>query len=162
MAYKIAYGDVVPNVTTWEWNSVYSLRNVIFPAYLSIPLHLLRLLGLDSNFMVVNSTIFMNSLLQVLGDYFLFQLSDHLIGKEGACISLTYVLFNQRINEVGQKTLSNGAEAVFSIGGLNYFAKLKPKLDYNMAMMTFCITIAFLVRSSNLVGWVPLALYKMF
>lgn len=29
-------------------------------------------------------------------------------------------------------------------------------------MMTLCITIAFLVRSSSLVGWIPLALYKIF
>jgi len=101
MAYNIAYGDVVPVVTTWEWNSVYSLRNIIFPAYLSIPLHFLRMLGLDSNFMVVNSTILMNSLLQVLGDYFLFGLCQHLMDTDGALISLTYMLFNHRINEVG-------------------------------------------------------------
>ena len=31
-----------------------------------------------------------------------------------------------------------------------------------MILMTFAITIAFLVRSSSLVGWIPLAIYKMF
>ena len=31
-----------------------------------------------------------------------------------------------------------------------------------MAFMTFAVTIAFLVRSSSLVGWVPLAVFKMF
>ena len=84
MAYKLAYGDQVPLVTTWEWNEVYALRSVIYPAYLSIPLHFLKVLNLDSNFLVCNSILFMNSLLQVLGDYFLYLLSKHLIGKEGA------------------------------------------------------------------------------
>jgi len=31
-----------------------------------------------------------------------------------------------------------------------------------MAMMTMSITMVFLVRSSSLVGWVPLALWKIF
>lgn len=71
-------------------------------------------------------------------------------------------MFNRRINEIWQKTLTNGAEAVFSVCGLYFYTKLKPTFDKNMALMTFSITLAFLVRSSSLVGWVPLALYKVF
>ena len=72
MAYSFAYSDVAPVIKTWEWLDIYALRSVIWPAYLSLPLHILRFLGLDSNFLVSHSALFMNSLLQVLGDYFLY------------------------------------------------------------------------------------------
>jgi len=100
MAYKVAYGDQVPLVTTWEWFDGYALRSILYPAYLSIPLHILRFLAIDTNFLVVNSILVMNCLLQVTGDYFLYLLAKHLIGRDGALMSLTYSLFNQRINDI--------------------------------------------------------------
>ena len=75
MAYHLAYMDVAPVTATWEWNKYYSLRSVIYPAYLSLPLHLLRLLGIDTNFLVNNSMVFMNTLLVVVGDYYLYYMS---------------------------------------------------------------------------------------
>jgi len=72
---------------------------------------------------------------------------------------LTYSLVNHRMNEIFQKTLTNGAEATFNVVGLYYFTKLGSKFDRNMILMTVAITVCFLVRSSSLVGWVPLALY---
>jgi hypothetical protein len=162
MAYQLAYSDQVHVVTTWEWNNLFALRSVIWPAYLSIPLHVLRFLKIDSNFLVCNSIIFMNSLIQALGDYFLYYLAHHFIGVDGAKMSLVYSLFNRRINEIFQKTLTNGAEAVFSTCGLYYYFKLKPQFDHNMRMMTLFVTLAFLVRSSSLTGWLPLALHTAF
>ena len=44
IAYKMAYMDQVNVLTTWEWTQLYSLRNTIYPAYLSIPLHIFRFL----------------------------------------------------------------------------------------------------------------------
>jgi hypothetical protein len=60
------------------------------------------------------------------------------------------------------KTLTNGVEAVFCTMGFYYFSTLKPKFDYGMVMMTFSITAAFIVRSSSLIGFIPLALFRMF
>lgn len=45
--------------------------------------------------------------------------------------------------------------------GLYYFNRLKPRLDKDMGLMTLAITIGFIVRSSSLIGWVPLALAKI-
>ena len=129
---------------------------------MSLPLHVLRFLAIDSNFLVVNSMLFMNCLLQVLGDVFLYKLAKIFLGKEGATMTLSYSLFNRRINEIFQKTLTNGTEAIFSIVGLYFFNRITPRFNKEMALMTFSITIAFLVRSSSLAGWVPLALIKVF
>jgi hypothetical protein len=67
--------------------------------------------------------------------------------------------------------MTNGAEAVFCMMAFFYYFKLKYvsynedkqksaikyiKFDRNMALMTFAITISFLVRSSSLIGWLPL------
>jgi len=70
IAYSFAYSDVVPVIKTWEWLDLYSLRSIIWPAFLSIPLHILRALDLDSNFMVANSPLFMNCLIQTLCDLY--------------------------------------------------------------------------------------------
>jgi hypothetical protein len=76
--------------------------------------------------------------------------------------------------------MTNGTEAVFCIIALYYYTKLnyeddnknksfKPDkknlyliFDKNMALMTFAITIAFIVRSSSIIGWIPLALLYIF
>ena len=100
-------------------------------------------------------------MLLTIGDVFFFKMSDFLIGNQGARVSLIYFLFNRRINELYNKTLTNGAEGILGIIGMHYFCKLTSKLDKNMALMTAAITLAFLVRSSSLVGWVPIALYQI-
>lgn len=100
IAYKMAYGDQVDAIVTWEWLPIYSLRNTIYPFYLSLPLHILRFLSIDSNFLVVNSMTAMNSILQVIGDYFSFCLAERLMGKKGAVIFCGYSVFNRRINEI--------------------------------------------------------------
>ena len=44
IAYNMVYGGVdVP----WEWRPKYRIRNTLHPMYLSIPLRVLKLFGLD-------------------------------------------------------------------------------------------------------------------
>lgn len=145
-------------MVTWEWLDYYALRSYLYPVYLSIPLHFLRFLKIDSNFLVVNSILFMNSLLQVLGDYFLYWLSHDLIGHEGAIITLGFSVVNRRINEIYSKTFTNGVEAIFCVIAMYYYNRLTSKFDRSMIFMTMSITIAFIVRSSSIIGWIPLAL----
>ena len=73
-AYKIAYGDVVDTVMTWEWQQGYALRSYLYPLVLSLPLHALRWLGIDSAILVVNSMFAMNCLILTIGDLYLYKL----------------------------------------------------------------------------------------
>ncbi len=112
----------------------------------------------------------MNSLIIVLGDYYSFRFTETFINKKCALIFIIYSLFNKNINEIFGRTMTNGAEAVFCMIAFYYYFNLKyadfniSKNQYflffekNMALMTFSITMAFLVRSSSIIGWVPLAL----
>lgn len=147
---------------SWEWQEKYTLRSSIYPTYLSIPLYILKFLKLDTNMLVVNSMFFMHIMIIVMGDYYLYCLSKLYLGKRGAAITLLYTLINFKINQIFTKTLTNGVESVFCTMAFYYFAILKPKLDWNMIMMTFTITLAFIVRSSSLIGFIPLALYRIF
>lgn len=63
IAYKMVFGNKVDIMTTWEWIDIYSLRNIIYPAYLSIPFHLFKFLNIDYNLLIRLSPLFMNSIL---------------------------------------------------------------------------------------------------
>ena len=141
---------------------MYTLRSVLYPLYLSIPVQILRTLGLDYNCLVMNSMFFMNALIIALGDYYLYLLSKKFAGRQAAMISLVYMLFNYRMNYIFLKTLTNGVEAVFCMMGFYYYTSIKAKFDKNMALMTFAITLSFLVRSSSLIGWIPLVMIQIF
>lgn len=83
--------------------------------------------------------------------------------------------------------MTNGAEATFVMVAFYHYTKMQyveervsqvkkkkgeakssPTIykylvfEKNMALMTFAITVAFLVRSSSLVGWIPLAMVAIF
>ena len=63
--------------------------------------------------------------------------------------------------------MTNGVEAVLCMVAFYFYSKLTYKkktltYDRNLALMTFSITLAFLIRSSSLVGWIPLALVAIF
>lgn len=122
----------MPIVKSWDWIPEFSIRNTFYPFYLSLPLHLLRWTGLDSNFLVVNSVYFMNTLIQVACDYFTHKLAKRLIGPRGAKVALVFSLFNYETNLILQKTLTNNPETAFTVAGLYFFSKLKPSIDENM------------------------------
>ena len=97
----------------------------------------------------------------MLGDYYLYFLATDLGGKKCGLISLGTSLLNRRMNEIFGKTLTNTPESIFCLVGLYYYNKLKPKFDRNLQLMVMFITLAFIIRSSSLIGWIPLALIKI-
>ena len=64
--------------------------------------------------------------------------------------------------------MTNGAEAVFVQIALYYYSKLTHStegfiiFDKNLIIMTLAITLAFIVRSSSLLAWIPLAIATIF
>jgi GPI mannosyltransferase 3 len=84
IAYKLAFGDQVDYLTAWEWLDSYCLRNLLYPAFLSIPLHVLRALDLDYNLAVVCAPLVMNALLQAIGDVYGYAFVKKFLGKTTA------------------------------------------------------------------------------
>lgn len=169
VAYDLVYGTrsgskgpVSEGLLSWEWFSFYALRNHLYPFWLSLPSHLLKLLGIDTNFMVVNSMYFMHCVLWAFGDYFYFYLVKTIAGRRCAVITTTISLTSQTVNRYISRTSMNGIEGNLVIAALYYFTNLKPvKFDSGLSKMTLLISICFLARSSSLAAWIPLAIFKI-
>ena len=132
VAYDLLYGgksrawigDNTPSVETllsWEWMSVYALRNHLYPFWLAIPGFILRLLNLDYNFIVVNSMYFMHMLVWSYGDYFFYHLTTMLCGKQCAIFCQMLSLTNEMIIRYVSHTSMNGVEGNLTIAALYYY-----------------------------------------
>ncbi len=125
IAYKMTYKDQIDILSSWEWMKQYSLRNTLYPAYLSIPLHFFKYLNLDYNIVVILSPLLMNSIIIVFGDYYSYLFTLRLLNKKCALIFMVYSLFNKNINGIFGRTMTNGAEAVFCMMAFYYYSKLQ-------------------------------------
>lgn len=60
------------------------------------------------------------------------------------------------------RTATNGIEGSFTIATLYYFFHMKPAyFDKATAKLTALITIAFITRSSSIIPWAPIALFRI-
>ena len=148
---------------SWEWFNFYALRNHLYPFWLSIPGQLFKVLGCDTNFLVVNSMYVMHCVVWTFGDYYFYRLVKTLAGRKCAIFTMMISLTNEFVNKYISRTSANGIESNLAIAALYYYSKLsKPKVfDSNLQKMTLLISINFLCRSSSLAAWIPLALMKM-
>jgi hypothetical protein len=148
---------------SWEWYGFYALRNHLYPFWLSLPGQVFKILGCDTNFLVVNSMYVMHCIVWSFGDYFFYKLVKTLAGRKCAIFTTMINLTNQTVNRYISRTSANGIEGNLAIAALYYYSKLnKPKIfDANLQKMTLLISITFLCRSSSLAAWIPLALMKI-
>ena len=104
----------------------------------------------------------MNALLVVVGDIYTYKMALRVGNEEVALVALVYVLFSKTYVLMCLKTMTNSAESVLCMMALYYYSKLKydKSLLYTreLVMLTTCVTLNFLVRSSSLMGWIPLIL----
>jgi len=72
MIYKqtSSYPEGIQLMPTWEWWNGYNVRSFIYPLWLALPGFALKWIGLDTNFLLVNSMYFMHVLQQIVGDYY--------------------------------------------------------------------------------------------
>ena len=92
VAYDWVYGGVdLP----WEFNSAYQLRNVLYPAYIAIPMYLLKLANLDSNFVIRFAPYFTNLLLVILNDFFIWKIGKKVVGTDATRFGILLIVTNQ-------------------------------------------------------------------
>jgi len=76
---------------------------------------------------------------------------------------LICTLFNEFVNDFTMRTSSNAVEGNLVFVVFYYFMKIKPFIiDKNTILMTVALTISFIVRSSSLLGYFPLFIFKIF
>jgi hypothetical protein len=97
----------------WEWHSDSRIRNVLYPYYLSIPLRILKFLGLDYYWTVRNSYYVAHYFLVLIGDYYFYKIGCKVIGKSGARVTLYIYLTNKFYNIHIIKCFGNSVESIF-------------------------------------------------
>jgi len=65
----------------WEWKDPYRLRNVLYPAYLSLPLWILKFTRLDYPYLVRISPYIAHYPLMILSDLYLWKIGKKTVGK---------------------------------------------------------------------------------
>ena len=166
IAYRLIYGarpDGVQSMPTWEWWPGWSLRTHIYPLWLALPGLILKAVSLDTNFLLVNSVYFMHCLIWTVGDIFMLKFMTQLLGKKEAIFCLIMSFTSEYVNDYVLRTSSNGIEGNIMFASFYFFMNIKPQIfDRSTLYMTFAITISFIIRSSSIIGYLPLALVKIY
>ena len=149
----------VQSFSTWEWWPGWNLRTFLYPIWLSLPGHFLKMVSLDTNFMIVNSIYFMHCVIWIVGDYHFFLFVRQMLGKREAIAALAYSITSEHVNDYVLRTSANSVEGNLMFVVFYYYLNLKPKIfDKNIAYLTLAITLSFTIRSSSIVGYIPLAI----
>lgn len=82
-----------------------------------------------------------------------------LIDKKTAICTVAMALTSEYVNDYVLRTSANGIEANLMMVTFYYYLNIKPVM-FNKALsfLTAAITVSFIIRSSSLVGFIPLAL----
>ena len=160
-AYRSVYGHERDVWLPWEWSDEFRLRNTIYPMYLSIPMHLNKALGIDTNWVVRVTPYLAHVPIVILNDIFLWKVSKRLIGHDAARICYIAYFFNRFQTQHIIRTLTNSIEQMFTVVAFYYYIDQKDKFTLNTVILTALISIAFMIRNTSPVGWIPLLAIKV-
>ena len=122
VGYDIVYGGVK---LPWEWRSDYRMRSPIYPYILSIPLYILKVLGLDHRIIVVMCPYVLQCFLVLISDHYLWEIGKITIGKNASRIAFILYIVNKASNEVMMRCFTNGIETILSIIAFYYYLNCK-------------------------------------
>jgi hypothetical protein len=95
----------------------------------------------------------------MVGDYYCFHFVRQLLGKREAIATVIFSATSERVNDYTLRTSANAVEGNLMFVVFYHFLNMKPKFfDPSLNKLTLAITLSFAVRSSSIVGYVPLAL----
>jgi phosphatidylinositol glycan class B len=154
----MVYGGVE---LTWEWRDDYRIRSTLYPSYLALPFWLLKKLGLDYGYAVRTCPYIAHILLVIIYDSYLWRIGKLTVGKNSSRIAFLILFFARLYNEFMIRTFSNAVETVFQVIAFFYFLKVSNKFDKNIVLLTFLLTLSFMIRNTSPIGWPPLILIKI-
>ena len=105
----------------------------------------------------------MHCIIWVVGDYYCYLFVKQLLGKREAIATIAYSLTNEYVNDYVLRTSANSVEGNLMFVTFYYYLNIKPKIfDKNLSLLCLAITLSFTIRSSSIVGYIPLALMAIF
>ena len=106
----------------WEWRPEHALRTVIFPAFIAMPLYVVKLLHIDYNFVVVYLPYVYHCVFILLMDKYFHKLCHKTIGQGiGSTIALSLYLFNHTFCQQMHRLFTCSYETILGTISLYYF-----------------------------------------
>ena len=100
-------------------------------------------------------------ILVIIYDAYLWRIGKLTVGKNSSRIALFILFFARLYNEFMIRTFSNAVETVFQVIAFYYFLKVTNRFDKNIVLLTFLLTLSFMIRNTSPIGWPPLILIKI-
>lgn len=151
VAHKFVFGY---GYETWEWK--YAIRSSVYPLFISAQYYLLKVLEIDTVFMVTMVPRLVQALMSALGDYWTVELGRKLFGYEGACWTSFSLLCSWFLHYTASRTLTNVAEQVFTAGALYLYPWRGQKLPSTSWGYLWLVGLSCMIRPTALVLWLPL------
>ena len=89
--------------------------------WLSLPLHLVRFFGIDSNLVVRTVPYLAHLPLVILNDCFVWRVANRVIKKDAARVAMIFFFINRFQNVLMLRTLANSLEQVFTSVAFYYY-----------------------------------------
>lgn len=95
------FGTAVPTnqPLPWEWRQEYELRTIVFPQILTIPLRVLKILRLDTNWAVINAPLLVHCFYLIITDCYFVKLGHKTVGKKATSIAMVLYLCGSLFNQ---------------------------------------------------------------
>ena len=101
----------------------------------------------------------MHCLIVAVGDYHCFMFVRQIIDKKTAQMTILFSITSQFVQFYVLRTSVNGVEGSLMYVVFYHILNIKPQIcDKSITVLTAAITLSFCVRSSSLIGYIPLAL----
>jgi hypothetical protein len=98
----------------------------------------------------------------VIGDYYYFKVGSKVIGKEATRVSMYLYVANKFYNTTVIRCFANSLESIMYLIAFNYFLEIKKRFNNDIAIFTFLITTAFMIRCTSPIGFLALIIHKMY
>jgi len=160
-AYKHVYGEDGDVWLPWEWTDDFRLRNFIYPMYLAMPMQLCKTLGVDTNLVIRYLPYIAHMPVVLLNDLFMWKVGKRVVGRDASRLGFLIYFFNRFETMHLIRTLTNSIEQMFTLVAFYYYLDQKNKFTMNTVILTTLISIAFMMRNTSPVGWIPLLAIKV-
>lgn len=97
----------------------------------------------------------------ILNDYFVWKVGKRLIGVDASRITMLLFLTNRCQSEHIVRCFTNGLEQIFSVIAFYFFLDQGNRFTINTVVLTALISLAFMMRNTSPIGWVPLLAHKV-
>jgi hypothetical protein len=99
--------------------------------------------------------------LVILSDYYFYKLGKRLIGDKAARFAFIFYFTNAFFNQYIIRCFSNSVETILHLIIFWHFLEIKNRFDKHLAIIAFLISVAFVIRNTAPIGWIPLVIYKI-